>query len=93
IGATPAFGVQDVFVRGQVELDAPGLEKPVTLKAEAHDFHDSDGEVRLGRELDAAVVVPFQKRWSVELKGARFESEHPMYRDTVKGWVSVEFRY
>jgi len=93
IGATPAFGVQDVFVRGQVQLDAPGLEKPVTLKAEAHDFHDSDGEVRLGRELDAAVVVPFQKRWSVELKGARFESEHPMYRDTVKGWVSVEFRY
>ena len=55
IGATPAVGVRDLFVRGQVSI--PALGRTVRLAAEAHVFHDADGVHDLGRELDLSASL------------------------------------
>lgn len=91
IGATPAFGVRDLFVRGQVSI--PALGRTVRLTAEAHAFHDADGVHDLGRELDLSASLPIDGHWSVELKAAHFESGHPAFADTDKGWLILEYRY
>lgn len=91
IGATPAFGVRDLFVRGQVSI--PALGRTVRLAAEAHAFHDADGAFELGRELDLSASLPINGRWSVELKAAHFEADQPAFADTDKGWLILEYRY
>jgi len=91
IGATPAFGVRDLFVRGQVSV--PALGRTVRLTAEAHAFHDADGAFELGRELDLSASLPINGHWSVELKAAHFEAGHPAFADTDKGWLILEYRY
>ena len=92
IGATPAFGVNDLFLKGEL-LVSVGLAKPLKLKAEAHDFRDSDGERRIGRELDLSASIPVGKRWTLEAKAARFEGDLAGFSDTTKGWLIVEYRY
>ena len=91
IGATPAVGVRDLFVRGQVSV--PALGRTVRLTAEAHAFHDADGAFELGRELDLSASLPINGHWSVELKAAHFEAGHPAFADTDKGWLILEYRY
>jgi hypothetical protein len=91
ITTTPAFGVRDLFVRGA--LNRPAFGRTVKLTAEAHVFHDADGEFRLGRELDLSAAVPIDAHWSLEVKGARFESDHAAFPDTDKLWMSLEYRY
>ena len=91
IVATPAFGVRDLFVRGQVSI--PALGRTARLTAEAHAFHDADGAFELGRELDLSASLPINGHWSVELKAAHFDAEHPAFADTDKGWLILEYRY
>ncbi|MBI2260744.1 MAG: hypothetical protein HYU62_03670 [Caulobacterales bacterium] len=91
ITTTPAFGVRDLFARGQVSV--PMLGRTARLTAEAHAFHDADGAFALGRELDLSAVLPIDRRWSVELKAAHFEGEHPAFGDADKGWLILEYRY
>ena len=91
IVATPAFGVRDLFVRGQVSI--PALGRTARLTAEAHAFHDADGAFELGRELDLSASLPINGHWSVELKAAHFEAGHPAFADTEKGWLILEYRY
>lgn len=91
ITTTPAFGVRDVFVRGQI--NAPALGRAVRLAIEIHAFHDADGEFGLGREVDISASLPIDRHWSVELKAAHFEADHPNFADADKGWLTVEYRY
>ena len=91
ITTTPAFGVGDAFLRGS--LNVPAFGRTVKLAAEAHVFHDADGDVRLGRELDLSASTPIDAHWSVEAKAARFESDHAAFPDTDKAWLSLEYRY
>ena len=91
ISATPAFGVRDLFIRGQVNV--PALGRSLRLAAEAHAFHDADGAFELGRELDLSASLPINGHWSVELKAAHFEADHPAFADTDKGWLILEYRY
>lgn len=91
ITTTPAFGVSDAFLRGS--LSRPAFGRTVKLTAEAHVFHDADGEFRLGREIDLSASAPIDAHWSVEAKAARFGSDHPAFPDTDKGWLSLEYRY
>lgn len=91
ITTTPAFGVSDAFLRGS--LNRPAFGRTVKLAAEAHVFHDADGEFRLGREIDLSASAPIDARWSVEAKAARFESDHPAFPDTDKAWLSLDYRY
>ena len=91
ITTTPVFGVSDAFVRGSLNRRAFG--RTVKLAAEAHVFHDADGDFRLGRELDLSASAPINAHWSVEAKAARFESDHAAYPDADKAWLSLEYRY
>lgn len=91
ITTTPAFGVRDLFLRGHVGVPAWG--RTVRLTAEAHVFHDADGAFDLGRELDLSAALPIDSHWSLELKAAHFEGEHPAFGDADKGWLILEYRY
>lgn len=91
ITTTPAFGVRDLFLRGHVGVPAWG--RTLRLAAEAHAFHDADGDFELGRELDLSATLPIDAHWSVELKAARFEGDHPAFGDADKGWLTLEYRY
>jgi hypothetical protein len=92
IGATPAFGVRDLFVRGQVNLNV-GLTGPLKLTAEAHDFRDSDDRFGIGRELDASAQIPLNGHWTLEARAAGFSGDQVGFPDTVKGWLIVDYRY
>ncbi len=91
ITTTPAFGVRDLFLRGQVGVPAWG--RTLRLTAEAHAFHDADGAFDLGRELDLSAALPIDAHWSVELKAAHFDGDHPAFGDADKGWLILEYRY
>ena len=91
ITTTPAFGVRDLFVRGHVGV--PAWRRTLRLAAEAHVFHDAGGDLELGRELDLSASLPIDARWSVELKAAHFDGDHPAFGDADKGWLTLEYRY
>lgn len=91
ITTTPAFGVRDLFLRGH--LGVPAWGRTLRLAAEAHVFHDADGDLELGRELDLSASLPLDARWSVELKAARFDGEHAAFGDADKAWLTLEYRY
>ena len=91
ITTTPAFGVRDLFLRGHVGVPAWG--RTLRLAAEAHVFHDAGGDFELGRELDLSASLPIDPRWSVELKAAHFDGDHPAFGDADKGWLTLEYRY
>ena len=91
IGATPAFGVRDRFVRGAVNV--PAMGRTLRLAAEAHAFDCADGAFALGRELNFSASLPLNAHWSVEAQAARFEADHPAFADTDKGWLILEYRY
>lgn len=91
ITTTPAFGVRDLFLRGHVGV--PVGTRTLRLAAEAHAFHDAGGDFELGRELDLSATLPVDSHWSVELKAAHFEGDHPAFGDADKGWLTLEYRY
>lgn len=91
ITTTPAFGVRDLFLRGHVGVPAWG--RTLRLTAEAHAFHDADGAFDLGRELDLSAALPIDAHWSMELKAAHFDGDHPAFGDADKGWLILEYRY
>ena len=89
IGATPAKGVRDVFLRGTTTF---GVKQPLTLTGEAHDFDTTVGSQNLGREIDAVVSTPVAKGWTFELGVARFETQSPTYPDATRAWASLDFK-
>ena len=91
ITTTPAFGVRDLFLRGHVAVPAWG--RTLRLAGEAHAFHDADGDLELGRELDLSAALPIDAHWSIELKAAHFGGDHPAFGDADKGWLTLEYRY
>ncbi|WP_332638902.1 alginate export family protein [Brevundimonas sp.] len=91
ITTTPPFGVRDLFLRGHVGV--PVGSRTLRLAAEAHAFHDADGDFALGRELDLSATLPVDSHWSVELKAAHFDGDHPAFGDADKGWLTLEYRY
>lgn len=89
IGATPATGVADAYLRGTTVFDAG---KAVKLSGELHDFRTTDGE-RIGQEADLAVSAPLSKSVSVELGAALFEGSAAAYPDATRSWLTLEYRY
>jgi len=94
IGATPAKGVRDVFLRGARTFDtkAFGAKQPLKLTGEAHDFDTTVGGQNLGREVDATVSTPVAKGWTIELGVARFETQSKTYPDATRAWASLDFK-
>ncbi len=89
IGATPAQGVRDVFVRGARTF---GVTRPMKLSGEVHDFDTGAGHQDLGREIDGSVSTPLAKGWTLELGVARFETESPTYPDATRAWASLDVK-
>lgn len=89
IGATPAKGVRDVFLRGTTTV---GSKQPLKLTGEAHDFDTTVGSQNLGHEIDAVVSTPVAKGWTFELGVARFETQSPTYPDATRAWASLDFK-
>lgn len=89
IGATPAKGVRDAFLRGTTTV---GVKQPLKLTGEAHDFDTTVGSQNLGREVDAVVSTPIAKGWTFELGVARFETQSPTYPDATRAWASLDFK-
>ncbi|HEY8616607.1 alginate export family protein [Phenylobacterium sp.] len=89
IGATPADGLRDLYLRGARTFAAP---RPVKLSGELHEFRDDTGARRYGRELDAAISAPLRKGVSVEAGVARFETDSRLYPDATRTWLTLELK-
>lgn len=89
IGATPAKGVRDAFLRGTTTV---GVKQPLKLTGEAHDFDTTVGSQNLGREVGAVVSTPIAKGWTFELGVARFETQSRTYPDATRAWASLDFK-
>lgn len=90
--ATPADGVEDLYVVvGATKRDVLGL-KALSFHAFAHDFQSARGGADLGRELDLKLSAKITKHLSAELKGAIFDggSSGPPDRNVL--WASIRFK-
>ena len=90
---TPAAGVRDLNLRAGTTFKIGPRATPVKLVAAAHDFAQSDGSNRYGREFDVAASAPLSRTVSAEVKGAWFDGERPGFADRGKIWLTLEFRY
>jgi hypothetical protein len=90
IGATPAYGVSDIYLRANKTFQAP---RPIRLAGELHDFRDADAAFRLGREVDVSAAVSLSKPLSLEAGVARFDSTAPSYPDATRAWLSLDWKY
>jgi len=91
IAATPVIGVRDLYLRGQRTTILLG--KPLKVTAEVHDFTSSDGDLAIGREVDLAAALPIDRNWSLEVKSANFDGRRAGFPDTVKTWLTLEYRF
>jgi hypothetical protein len=86
---TPSAGLRDTYVSIQRKFpevqEIPGLNASVAL----HRFRSSDGDLRYGDELDAALGARF-KSVAALVKFARYESRG-FGADTRKLWLQLEF--
>lgn len=89
IGATPAKGVRDVFLRGTTSF---GGKHPLRLTGEVHDFDTTVSSQNLGREADLVVSTPVAKGWMLEVGVARFDTEGRTYPDATRAWASLDFK-
>ena len=89
IGATPAHGLRDLYLRGGRTF--PGA-RPVKLAGELHAFRDDTGQHRVGREYDASASVQLTKAVGLELGVARFETAASAFPDATRGWITVEYK-
>lgn len=90
IGATPAVGLSDIYLRADTTL---AWARPVRLAGELHEFRDADAERRIGREFDISATVPLSKPVTLEAGLARFDSTGPTYPDATRVWLTLDYRY
>lgn len=81
--ATPAAGLDDVYVRGGYK---PGKWN---LQLIYHDFSAATGSADFGTELDLLATRPLGDGYSLLLKFADFQSDNAEFEDTTKAWVMV----
>lgn len=90
IGATPADGVRDIYLRGHVVVP---LSRPMKISGEAHDFRSVKNARTYGREIDLAASMALAKPVNLEVGVARFDTSDAMYPDAIRAWVSMEYKY
>ena len=91
--ATPANGLQDLY--GTIAYswkDAP-FGTTVKFFATYHDFKSDVGSLDFGDEIDAGMTIGFRKHWSVNLKGAVYNSGADGAADRNLVWAGLRFRY
>lgn len=90
IGATPAYGISDLYLRASTTL---ATARAVRLTGELHEFSDADAKRVLGREIDFSAVTPLSKSLALEAGAARFESAGPVYPDATRTWLTLDYKY
>jgi hypothetical protein len=85
--ATPAAGIDDVFVTGKFKLGN------WNLTGIYHDFSAETGGEDFGTEFDFSGTTTFGKNYSLLLKAAFFSGDSPTYPDTTKFWVMLTAKY
>lgn len=90
IGATPAEGLSDFYLRANTTLT---WTRPVRLAGEVHEFRDADAERRFGREFDISATVSLSKPLTLEAGLARFDASGPAYPDATRAWLTLDYRY
>ncbi len=82
---TPAAGVEDVFV------GVAGSIGKLKLAATWHDLSAAETSADYGSELDLVATLPLNKKASVQLKYADFQSDG-FATDTSKVWLTVNVK-
>ena len=84
---TPDVGLQDLYVRGDLEL-------PFGISAAAifHQFWSDEGSTDLGYEIDFVASTNITPIWSVLVKAAYFDG-HNGQPDTSRLWLETTVRF
>ena len=85
--ATPATGLEDVYLRAGYKLEAWNLQ------AIFHDFSAETGSESYGSELDLIGTRSFGSRYDLMLKFASFKADSADFRDVTKAWVMFTARF
>ncbi len=90
---TPAAGIKDRY--GEVGArwrDLP-FGKQLSASIIYHDFDSEEGDVDLGREIDAKLNLAITDRVSAEAMAAFFEGQAAGPADRTKVWAGLQYRY
>jgi hypothetical protein len=85
--ATPAAGIDDIFVTGKFKLGN------WNLTGVYHDFSAETGSEDYGTEFDVSAATSLGKNYALLLKAAFFSGDSPTYPDTTKFWVMLTANY
>jgi hypothetical protein len=83
---TPGDGIEDLYGSVGTKLG------PVNMAVVYHDFQAEDSSEDFGTELDLVATWKFTKRFSMQAKGAHFESDSDRYTDTDKIWFTAQYK-
>lgn len=93
IGRTPAAGLEDQYL--QAELKRWGF----TFEVQAHRFRAESASLAYGKELNASVIYPLTKAFSVQFKAADYQADAEvpaagsLNRDLRKVWLMTTFKF
>lgn len=94
---TPAAGLEDIFVElGATFPDLPFGEQVVAAIA-VHDFETEEGDIDIGREIDAVIDYHLTENVVAQAKAAFFDgTDTPIdgiiFPDTTRVFTSIQFR-
>ena len=83
---TPGDGIEDLY--GSIG----GKLGPVKMALIYHDFQAEDSSEDFGSEWDMVATWPINKKFSLQAKYARFNSDSDRYDDTDKIWFTAQFK-
>lgn len=90
--ATPANGLQDIFVSASYKVQTEGTLKGLLLKAIYHDFKSDVGDTDFGTEWDFLVSKKLNKYLTGSVKAAFYKADG-FATDTDKIWLTLAARF
>jgi hypothetical protein len=91
---TPPQGTADRYAKlgYQMDFEALGAARQLTLAAAYHDFTTARGQAALGHELDFDAVIKMGVHWPLDLAHAIYD-DTPNFASRNKTWLSLTFNY
>lgn len=90
---TPPEGLRDKYLSTNLKIRSATFRKGLTISAAYHEFETAESPIALGKEYDAAIILPFDKWFTITLKVADFNSSHLPLQDSRKFWLAVDYKY
>ena len=85
--ATPAAGINDVFVTGKFKAGK------WSFTGVYHDFSAETGSEDYGKEFDVSAAYPLADGYALLFKGAFFSGDSASFPDTNKFWIMLTASY